>query len=434
MSRFLCQVSVSLTIVLVFTALLLGSTPGIGFARPPRPDPYERLDVFARVLHVIEQHYVDDIARGPMIDGAIQGMLRTLDPHSSFMSSEERRDFELRTGGRFVGIGIEIGIQGDSLRVIATIPGGPAARAGLDSGDIILAVDDHDVSRMSLDHLFMALRGEPGSTVVLTIKHPNLLAPKTYVIERGLVQTDVVVSRMLNGHYGYVMVKSFGQGTADKVKAEIDKLNRYVDGGLKGLVLDLRKNPGGYLKEGVDLANLFLKDGVITQTRGRTGNVIETYKASSRRHAFNMPLAVLIDEGSASASEIVAGALQDHRRAVIVGTTSFGKASVQSMFPLPDGSSLKLTIGKYYTPNGHCIQAIGITPDIEVEAMVLTPRPRPPQKREKDLERALQATPEATASLPADALDIQDDPAIDDLQLFTALGQLRAREFILPAP
>jgi len=427
--------SASLTLVLVLSALLLGVAPPSGFAKPPSPDPYERLDVFAKVLNVIEQHYVDDIARGPMIDGAIQGMLRTLDPHSSFMSSEERRDFELRTGGRFVGIGIEIGIQGDSLRIIATIPGGPAAKAGLDSGDVILAVDDHDVSRMSLDHLFMALRGDPGSFVALTVKHPNLLAPKTYVIERGLVQTDIVVSRMLTEHYGYVMVRSFGHGTADKVKSEIDKLNSYVNGGLKGLVLDLRKNPGGYLKEGVDLANLFLKDGIITQTKGRSGVVIETYKASARRHAFDMPLAVLIDEGSASASEIVAGALQDHRRAVIVGTTSFGKASVQNMFPLPDGSSLKLTIGKYYTPNGHCIQAIGIMPDIEVEAMALMPRPRPPQKREKDLERALQATSEdAASSPPPETFEIQDDPAIDDLQLFTALGQLRAREFILPAP
>ncbi len=436
------------TIAACIVALLLGTGIGMvsqnsSYAEKNAKEPYERLDTFAQVLSLVERNYVDETDRSAMVDGAIRGMIRSLDPHSSFMSAADRKDFEYRTSGQFVGIGVEVGLKGDELRVITAFYGGPAQRAGIESGDIILAVDGRDVSKMSLDELFKALRGEVGSKVKLTMKHPGKMGIQTYVVERAVVQLDVVQAQMLDLDYGYVALKTFGNGSAAKVKAEIERLNSYRPEGLKGLVLDLRKNPGGFLNEGVELANLFIKSGNIVSTRGRDGVSIQSYDASSLKHAFDMPLAVLIDEGSASASEIVAGALQDHRRAVIVGQTSFGKASIQNLFTLKDGSSVKLTIGRYYTPSGKCIQAQGIVPDVEVEDLEMYVKKRT-ITREKDLENALgpggpvKKDEKNAENDDKNALNKEAErkyepgdpfPAIRDLQLFTALQQLRAREF-----
>ena len=447
----------------VFTASLLALSIGFAFghltgkdsyAEKASHEPYERLDTFAQVLNVIESNYVDTVDRTAMIDGAIHGMVRALDPHSNFLSAAERKDFEQRTQSQFVGIGMEVGMKGDELRIITTFYGGPAQRAGLQSGDVILGIDGKDVSTMSLDELFNALRGEVGSTVKLSVKHPDKLSIQTYVVERAVVQLDMVRSMLLDGDYGYVAIKTFGTDTAKKVKAEIDKLNGYVPRGVKGLILDLRKNPGGFLNEGVAVANLFIPSGNIVSTRGRDGVSIQSYDASRLNYVYDMPMAVLIDEGSASASEIVAGALQDHHRAVIVGQTSFGKASIQNMFKLKDGSTVKLTIGRYYTPSGKCIQAQGIVPDVEVEDLVLQMRPRS-TLREKDLEHAITAdgkarirqeneghapgsamTADGTRGETAETQQVEHVtgeplPSINDLQLFTALQQLRAREFFM---
>ena len=329
--------------------------------------PYERLDTFAQVLNVIESNYVDTVDRTGMIDGAIHGMVRSLDPHSSFLSAAEREDFEQRTQSQFVGVGMEVGMKNDELRIITTFYGGPAQRAGLSSGDVILAIDGKDVSTMSLDELFQALRGEVGSVVRLSVKHADRLSIETYQLERAVVQLDMVRSMLLEDDYGYVAIKTFGKDAASKVKAEIEKLNGYTRDGLKGLVLDLRKNPGGFLNEGVAVANLFIASGNIVSTRGRDGVSIQNYDASRFSHAFDMPLAVLIDEGSASASEIVAGALQDHKRAVILGEKSFGKGSVQTLIPLADYGAMRLTTARYYTPSGRSIQAKGIEPDVVVK-------------------------------------------------------------------
>jgi len=385
-----------------------------------KPDPYARLDAFAQILNVVESNYVDTIDRNKVIDGAINGMIRALDPHSSFMSADERRDFEMRTGGQFVGIGVEVGLRENSLQIITAIPGGPAAQAGLDSGDTILAIDGEDVSQMSLDHLSMKLHGEVGSKLTLTVRRVNSLAPRNYIITRAVVQTALTFGQLLDLHYGYVALKSFGPGSAEKVKAEIERLKSLVGGDLRGLVLDLRQNPGGFIREATALADYFLDSGTIVETRGRDGVVMQTYTAS-RGTAFDFPLVVLIDAGSASASEIVAGALQANKRAYIVGTTSFGKASVQSLFTLKDGSSLKLTIGRYYTPDGRSIQTLGITPDFYVEAAELVTSSEKRFMREKDLPGALPPGPEAQEG------EIQPvTPTIEDLQLFTAYNILRA--------
>ncbi len=425
----------------------LGMTmQGTSFAEKSSKEPYERLDIFAQVLSVIERNYVDKTDRTAMINGAIHGMVRALDPHSSFMSASERKDFEQRTSGQFVGVGMEVGLKNDELRIITTFYGGPAQKAGLYSGDTIIAIDGRDVSKMSLDELFSSLKGEAGSTVKLSIRHPGKMGIEVYSIQRALVQLEMARSLILNDDYGYVALSSFGSGAAQKVKDEIEKINGYTKNGLKGLILDLRKNPGGFLNEGVAIANLFIPSGNIVSTRGRDGVSIQSYDASRTQHKYDMPLAVLIDEGSASASEIVAGALQDHHRAIIVGQTSFGKASIQNMFQLPDGSSMKLTIGRYYTPSGRCIQGQGIVPDVEVEDLILQVRKRP-AVREKDLDNALSAqyngskqkTGEEQPSGNGDAAQESEDaykpgdplPSIDDLQLFTALQQLRAREFFL---
>ena len=381
-----------------------------GYAQKASREPYAKLDTFAEVLHVVESHYVDSVNRESMINGAIGGMMRALDPHSSFMSASERKDFEQRTGGSFVGVGIEIGIRNDELRILTAFHGGPAQQAGLTSGDTILAIDGKDVSKMSLDGLFYALRGEPGSIVKLTVRHPDKIGMKTYALKRALVQLDVTHSLLMDHDIGYVALTTFGEGAAQKVRAEIDKISSYTTNGLRGLVLDLRGNPGGFLNEGVALANLFVKSGAIVTTRGRNEVLMRSYDASWSGHAYDMPLAVLVNEASASASEIVAGALQDHKRAVIVGVTSFGKASIQNMYKLHDGSTVKLTIGKYYTPSGRCIQAQGIVPDIVVEKQGGSPRQ---VTREKDLEHALKPQDHTNPSeTPAHDLNaVKDAPA-----------------------
>ncbi len=427
-------------------SLLLGTGIGLtvqndSFAEKKSREPYEKLDTFAQILSIIERNYVDSIDRGKMIDGSIHGMIRSLDPHSSYMSAAERRDFENRTSGSFVGVGIEIGLKNDELRIITAFYGGPAQRAGLQSGDTIVAIDGRDVSNMNLDELFGGLRGEPGSTLRLTVRHPDKLGTQTYTLVRELVQREMVRSRLVGEDYGYVSLSTFGQNAGDKVKEEIEKLERLSQNGLRGIILDLRGNPGGFLNEGVAVANLFIPSGNIVTTRGRDGVSIQAYDAVRARHAFDLPMAVLINEASASAAEIVAGALQDHHRAIVVGQTSFGKASIQNMFSLPDGSSVKLTIGRYYTPSGRCIQAQGIEPDVAVEDLILQVKKRQ-IIREKNLENALGPGNETKPAGVDKAADGAADPAqeyqagdplpdIDDLQLFTALQQLRAREFFL---
>ena len=393
-------------------------------ADTPKQDPYARLDAFAQVLNVVEQNYVDTIDRTKIIDGAISGMIRALDPHSSYMTAAERRNFELRTGGQFVGIGVEIGFKEDVLRVIAPLPGGPAEKAGILSGDIILAIDGEDVSKMSLDHLVMRLQGEPGSTVRLLVKHPDVLSPRSYVVTRDIVKTEVTFSKLIDPHYGYVQLKSFGQGCADKVREEIESLERLTNNGLHGLVIDLRNNPGGFLNEATELVNMFLSKGLIVETRGRDGVVMQSYSASAGTR-FDFPVAILINAGSASASEIVAGAMQAHRRALIVGTQSFGKASVQNMIRLKDGASLKLTVGRYYTPDGQSIQARGITPDIYVENAALIPTEDQQAMREKDLANALQP-----GQSDAFAQKHPATPMTNDLQLFSAYTALKAHELM----
>ena len=422
-------------------ALLAGIAIGLvyqpsGYAEKKQKDPYERLDTFAQVLSVVERNYVDEANRTEMIDGAIRGMMRSLDPHSMFMTAAERNEFERRTAGQFVGIGVEVGLKDDDLRIVTAFYGGPAHRAGLSSGDTILAVDGRDVSKMTVDDLFEALRGEAGSKVRLSVRHPGKLTPQNYVIERQVVQLDIVRGQLLDDDYGYVSLKSFAEGSAAKVRAEIDRLIEIQKPApLKGLVLDLRKNPGGFLSEAVELANYFIPSGNIVSTKGRNGVTIQNYQANRLKHVYDLPLVVLIDEGTASASEILAGALQDHHRAIIVGQTSVGKASIQNLFSLHDGSSVKLTIGRYYTPSGRCIQAHGITPDVEVEDLTLKTKNRT-VVREKDLEHALSSgEPTDTSQAaqnppnPADAEEHEPLPAISDLQLFVALQQLRAREF-----
>lgn len=414
---------------------VLGAAAPQSYAQKKDGDPYKRLDIFAQVLSVVERNYVESTNRTAMIDGAIHGMIRALDPHSSYMSAEERAEFERRTDGKFVGIGVEIGIRDDELRVITAFYGGPAQKAGIESGDVILAIDGRDVSTMSLDELFASLRGAPQSSVKLTIRRAEKLALKTFTLKRAVVALDLVQSQILPDDIGYVGLKSFGNGAADKVREAIERLNSYTASGLKGLVLDLRKNPGGFLNEGVALANLFIEKGNIVTTRGRDGVLIKSYDASRSRHAFDVPLAVLIDEGTASAAEIVAGALQDHRRAIVVGQTSFGKASIQNLFQLSDGATLKLTIGRYFTPSGHCIQARGITPDVEVEDLLLQRKSRS-FMREKDLDHALSAAADSSGTptaVPKTTYEPGEPlPSIDDLQLFTAIQQLRARRFYLP--
>ncbi|MFA5625619.1 MAG: S41 family peptidase [Bradymonadales bacterium] len=405
-----------INVLFILSIVLSASTLN---AKPPR-DGYEKLDLLAQVLARIEQSYVETVDREAIIDGAIRGILKSLDPHSSYLSAKENREFKSQLDGAYVGIGAEMGVQDNKLVVVMPFWRGPAQKAGLKAGDIILSIDDESVEQLSLDDLLGKIRGEAGSIVKFVVSRPGELKPRNFLIERGAVQLETLVSRLVERDFGLIHLRSFGQASTQKVKQAIAQLERNNAAPLRGLILDLRGNPGGYLQEGVELTRLFLHSGLIVSVKGRNDKLIESHSAAPTGASYDIPLVVLIDEGSASASEIVAAALQDHHRAMIVGQRSFGKGSVQSIFTLPDGSSVKLTVAKYYSPANRCIQALGVEPDITVEKTAVSAKSRA-GIRERDLKGSLKASDDIAAE-DADFL-------IHDLQEFTALNQLKALDF-----
>lgn len=391
-------------------------------ANPPR-DNYAKLDTFAQVLARIEQSYVQPVDREALIEGAIKGLLRELDPHSSFFSPAESREFKSQLEGAYVGIGTEMGVQNNQLVIITTFFGGPAQKAGLLGGDVVVAIDGQSVESMGLEALMRKIRGEAGTQVKLMIARPGELKPREFTIERGPVHLETLISRLVDKDYGLVSLRSFGEDAAQKVQEAITQLEQNNGRPLQGLILDLRGNPGGYLEAGVDVVRLFLNSGLVVTLEGRDGNVVASYSATHMGKVYDLPLVVLIDESSASASEIVAAALQEHGRAMIVGARSFGKGSVQSLFGLPDGSSIKLTVAKYYSPQHRCIQALGVQPDVVVQKLAVSPKTNA-GTREADLKGSLKA--EAFGALASEM------PMIYDLQEFTALSQLKAMHFARP--
>ncbi len=330
--------------------------------------PLEDLRTFTDVYMRIKRNYVEEVDDATLLENAIRGMLSGLDPHSSYLSKRDFQDLQIGTSGEFGGLGIEVGMEDGFVKVIAPIDDTPASRAGVRAGDLIIRLDDQPVKGMTLNEAVNVMRGPKGSDITLTIIREGADQPIRITLTRDTIQVRSVRSEMLEPGFGYVRISNFQSKTAQNLVDEVQKLQR--DGnGLRGLILDLRNNPGGVLNGAVGVSDAFLEEGLIVYTEGRTADAQFRYQASPGDVLRGAPMVVLVNEGSASASEIVAGALQDHQRAVVMGTRTFGKGSVQTILPLRQDTALKLTTARYYTPDGRSIQAEGIDPDIRLERL-----------------------------------------------------------------
>ena len=333
--------------------------------------PLEDLRTFTDVYARIKQDYVTEVDDSELLENAIRGMLTGLDPHSSYLDAEQFRELQIGTSGEFGGLGIEVGMENGFVKVIAPIDDTPAERAGVQAGDLIIKLDDKPVKGLSLEEAVKLMRGKKGSKINLTIVRDGESAPLEISIVRDVIRVRSVRSRILEPGFGYVRISNFQSKTTRGLIDAIDSLKNKNDGELRGLVLDLRNNPGGVLTGAVGVSDVFLKDNsLIVYTEGRVEDSELKYSASTHDSLNGAPLVVMINQGSASASEIVAGAMQDHSRATILGTTSFGKGSVQTILPLKDNTALKLTTARYFTPSGRSIQNEGIVPDILVQEVV----------------------------------------------------------------
>lgn len=333
------------------------------------PIPYEQLKRFSNVYSKIKGKYVEEVSDEKLIDGAINGMIGKLDPHSSYMSKDMLREMQVETEGKFGGLGIEVTTEDGFIKVVSPIEGTPAAKAGLESEDLIVRIDDTPTKDLTLMEAVDRMRGDPGTDIKLTVVREGFEKPRDFTITRDIIRIESVKARMLTEELGYLRVIQFQEDTGSKVRQAVNRLRDDNEGQLAGLVLDLRNNPGGVLSAAVATADAFVTDGKIVYTEGRVDTSEMTMRADGNDVLKGAPMTVLVNGGSASASEIVAGALQDHSRGIVMGTATFGKGSVQSILELDDGSGLKLTTAQYFTPKGRSIQAKGIDPDIEVEAL-----------------------------------------------------------------
>ena len=336
------------------------------------PLPLDELQVFAEVFGKIKSEYVDEADDVDLLRDAIQGMLNGLDPHSTFLEPEAFKEVRISTEGRFGGLGIEVTTEGGLIKVVAPIDGTPAADADIRPGDIIVMIDGKPVRGMDLREAVDSMRGEPGTRIVLSISREDTPEIIEVPLVRAIIKVASVRGEMLENGFGYARISSFQSGTSNNLRTQLEKLVKQNGKELDGLILDLRNNPGGVLNSAVDVSDLFLEQGNIVSTKGRDSSLEASYQARPGDILDGVPIVVLVNGGSASASEIVAGALQDHERAIITGTRTFGKGSVQTVIPMNNGGALKLTTARYYTPDDRSIQARGIEPDILVEQRELS--------------------------------------------------------------
>jgi carboxyl-terminal processing protease len=338
---------------------------------PKEEVPYREIRTFTDVFARIKQDYVETVDDKTLLESAVRGMLAGLDPHSTYLDREEYNDLQIGTTGEFGGLGIEVGMEDDFVKVIAPIDDTPAERAGIQAGDVIIRIDDKSVKGLGLDEAVKLMRGKPGTSIDLTIIREGNDKPLKFTIERAIIQVKSVKSRTLEPGFAYVRITQFQSHTAELLRDAVDELKEENKKGLKGLILDLRNNPGGVLNGAVSVSDAFLNEGLIVYTKGRSDDSVQNFHAQPGDVIDGAPMIVLMNAGSASASEIVSGALQDHSRAIIVGQQSFGKGSVQTILPMHNGDAIKLTTARYYTPSGRSIQAEGITPDIELQSLKL---------------------------------------------------------------
>ncbi len=358
-------------IVVVPAASLIGRPPAISAAHAQgaeRSDTYRWLTLFGDVFERVRADYVDQVGDKTLVENALNGMLTGLDPHSSYMTARQFKDMEVQTRGQFGGLGLEVSADKDDLvKVIAPIDDTPAARAGIKAGDIITQIDGKTVEGLSLADTVDKMRGPPNTKIDLTLKRSGVDKPILVSLIREIIQVPVVKSRMEPNGIGYLRLAQFTEEADSGIRKAVAQLRQQAGGRLRGIVLDLRNDPGGLLDQAVAVASDFIPQGEIVSTRARHSSDDQRWNAKGDDIAGGVPLVVLINNGSASSSEIVAGALQDHHRAVLLGTRSFGKGSVQTVIPLPGGGAMRLTTARYYTPSGRSIQGLGITPDVRVD-------------------------------------------------------------------
>ncbi|MCB1705289.1 MAG: S41 family peptidase [Halioglobus sp.] len=407
------------SLVSIAAALALAAPLPLSAVEDQGQLPLDELRTFAEVFNQIRQGYVEEIDDSTLLEYAIQGMLMGLDPHSVYLTEDAFQSLQDTTSGEFTGLGLEVGMEDGYVKIISPIDGSPAAEAGLRSGDVILKLGNVPVKGLTLNEAIEIMRGPKGSKIELSIGRPGQSQPFEVTLVRNTIKVASVRESWLEPGYGYIRIAQFQSGTGADVRKSLEKLMSQEK--LKGLVLDLRNNPGGILRASVDVAGLFLNGGNVVYTEGRVANSDMYYDADPLDATDGAPIVVLINQGSASASEIVAGALQDHRRAIIMGTQSFGKGSVQTVLPLSDSRAIKLTTALYFTPNGRSIQAEGIVPDIEVERATITAYNTPRQITEADLSGHLDNINGNSKRKKTEASPL----LTDDNQLYEALALLK---------
>lgn len=425
--------------LLLLTGLIVGVLASIGSgvfaereAAQQAPLPVEELRTFSDVFGRIKNDYVESVDDKTLIENAIRGMLSGLDPHSAYLDAEQFKELQVGTTGQFGGLGIEVGMENGFVKVIAPIDDTPAKRAGIKAGDLVIRLNDTPVKGMTLNDAVKIMRGKPGTDIELTVVREGLDKPLQFKITRDIIKVKSVKSRTLAPGYGYLRISQFQSKTADNMLKAIKELKKENGGTLKGLVLDLRNNPGGVLNGAVAVSDAFLNSGLIVYTEGRIDDSSLRFNATPGDVLKGAPMVVLVNQGSASASEIVSGALQDHKRAIIMGEQTFGKGSVQTILPLSGGTALKLTTARYYTPSGRSIQAEGITPDIELQPLQVEEVEKSIEPlKEADLTRHLQngnGDSHDSGKKTGDEADANADSAKlahDDYELYEALNLLK---------
>ena len=423
MSSFMRISSLAVCLFLI-PPLFAASSLAAADKNQARETTYKQLEIFANVLGMIQDNYVDPIDTKKIVDGAIRGLLYSLDPHSSYLEPDEFAELQEETEGSFSGIGIEVSVENGQLIIVSPIEGTPADHAGLMAKDVIVAIGDEKTDAMGTDEAIKRLRGPKGSKVAIAISREGWEGPKTFTLLRDTIPLHSVKAFFLVPSVVYARITNFQENTTDELKKALASLAKEQK--ISGLILDMRNNPGGLLNQAVSVSDIFLTNGTIVYTKGRTEEQNMRFSAHNSGDKPRYPLVILVNEGTASAAEIVAGALQAHKRAILVGTRTFGKGSVQTIIPLPEGAALRLTTARYYTPDNRSIQALGISPDVEVAPAARNGDGAGPEKqvREADLPQHLAGSepPAPNPSLNGAAKKRLEN----DNQLQTALNILKS--------